>query len=328
MSISDSVTFKVLIVGLGNIGMGYDLHHDANRYILSHARAFHSHPRFRLVGGVDPDPDRRQLFERHYCCETCHDIESAMARLQPDVVVISTPTAIHSETIDMVLKAGKPSAILCEKPLSFDIDDAGKILSSCKQCECKLYVNYMRYSDPVTAGIGARLKEGSIGHPVKGVTWYCKGLYNSGSHFINLLQNFLGDVSDVKVVNVGDSFGMQDIEPDVMITFALGKVYFIASSAKYFFHNTVELIASNGRLRYEQGGEQIVWQPTVESNIYKGYANLAAGGEYIASDFLRMQWHVTDQLAVSLDGSDARICSGEEAFKTLEVIDRIKKDCL
>jgi len=40
-----------------------------------------------------------------------------------------------------------------------------------------------------------------------------------------------------------------------------------------------------------------------------------------------MQWHVADQLAVSLDGSNARICSGVDALKTLEVIDHIK-DCL
>src|SRR4026207_202026 len=56
----------VMIVGLGRIGMEYDLELDPSRYVYSHARAFSQHPAFRLVAGVDPAPERRRMFEAAY----------------------------------------------------------------------------------------------------------------------------------------------------------------------------------------------------------------------------------------------------------------------
>jgi len=51
---------SVLIVGLGQIGMGYDLGLPPQN-VLSHARAFQNCPGFRVIGGVDPDPKERRL---------------------------------------------------------------------------------------------------------------------------------------------------------------------------------------------------------------------------------------------------------------------------
>ena len=38
--------------------------------------------------------------------------------------------------------------------------------------------------------------------PIKGVCWYSKGLLNNGSHFINLLEFWLGDYVSNKRLNI------------------------------------------------------------------------------------------------------------------------------
>ena len=40
MSVSNIHQIKVLIIGLGKIGMGYDFNLDANNFILTYAQAF------------------------------------------------------------------------------------------------------------------------------------------------------------------------------------------------------------------------------------------------------------------------------------------------
>ena len=46
--------------------MIYDQHLPADDFVLSHARAFHLHPNFELVGAVDPDSILRDLFSKTY----------------------------------------------------------------------------------------------------------------------------------------------------------------------------------------------------------------------------------------------------------------------
>jgi predicted dehydrogenase len=271
--------------------------------------------------------ERRRLFEAHYQCPIYDDIASAMESLQPDVVAVATPTAVHLATVSAVLQAGRPSAILCEKPLSYELKEAHALVAACEEQGCRLYVNYMRRSDPGVAEVKRRLTEGQISQPVKGVVWYSKGLFNNGSHFLNLLQHWLGKVTSIRVIESGRLWNNRDPEPDVMVSFDLGKVCFLAAREEDFSHYTIELIAQNGRLRYEQGGARILWQPTAMDMAYKGYKTLDSYEDVIPSDMDRIQWNVADQLVTDLEGHHARICSGAEAFQTLEVLSEIK-DCL
>jgi predicted dehydrogenase len=86
------MTHSVLIVGLGQIGFGYDAEKKHENVALSHARAFYDHPEFWLAGGVDPSQERRDHFSRLYDCYASGDLEEALAKIAPDIVVIAAPT--------------------------------------------------------------------------------------------------------------------------------------------------------------------------------------------------------------------------------------------
>jgi len=316
---------SVLLIGLGNVAVGYDAANPSSARVFSHARAFSMHPGFRLAGGVDPSADCRHRFETIYRLPVFTEISDAMREISPDVVVVATPTALHHKHVLEIFAAGRPQAMLCEKPLSYACGEAREIADVCARNGCSLYVNFCRHAEPGVAEIRARLSDGRIGSPVKGVAWYSKGIFNSGAHFLSLLENLLGEVESIRIINAGRLWRDTDPEPDVDIAFRSGRVLFLAAREEDFFHNAFELIAPNGRLRYEMGGAQIVWQGLEEDGRFSGYMRLGDICEFIPTDFDRIQWHVADQLATCLEGAAAQLCSGAQALRTQEVLANIKE---
>lgn len=322
-----SEPYRVLIVGLGRIGMGYDYDKDPAQFVLTHARAFQQHQAYRLVGGVDSAPDRHRLFEERFHCRAFVDVESALSALDVDVVVIAVPTSEHASVAERVLSLARPRALLCEKPLTANVEAARRLVEACRARQCAVFVNYMRRSDVTTADIRSRLDAGLIEGPLRGVVWYSKGLYNSASHFVNLCQHLLGAVKDAGVLKLGGPIAAgPDPEPDFHVGFERGEVAFLASRTRGYFHNTVEWVAANGRLRYEAGGAAAFWEPTGSDGLFAGYTVLSPRAERLPADFQRIQWHVADQLAVCLAGGKGHVCRGDEALSTLEVLSRIEGD--
>lgn len=317
---------SVLLVGLGKIAVGYDLTNLSAHSVLSHARAFSEHRGFQLVAGVDPCIEARKRFTDHYSVQSFSKIDKALSALSPDVVVVATPTAMHLKTVQAILAAGRPKAILCEKPLAYNLDHAQQIANLCDQNNCALYVNFFRQAEPGVAEIRKRLAAQQIMGPLKGVVWYSKGMFNSGSHFIDLLSSLMGDVVKVKVIEPGRLWQGNDPEPDVEITFALGRVMFLAARAENFFHNSVEIIASNGVLRYELGGARITWQQIEKTPKPAGNINLNSYIETLPTDFERAQLHIVEQLSAAMDGHAAQISTGAQAVYTQKILEKIKEN--
>jgi len=317
------MTIGTLIVGLGQIGMGYDLRLDPTAHVYSHARAFSLHPAFRLLGGVDPDVQRRRTLEHEYRCSAFTDVETALDSVQPELVVVAVPTPLHGDVLLRVLKRSKPDVVLCEKPLSYDLAEARDMLRVCKERGVRLLVNYMRRSDPGVIEIKRRLDAGEIGIPVKGVAWYSKGLMHNGSHLFNLLEYWLGGMVNARILEPGRLWDGIDPEPDMEVSFSSGRVYFLAAKEEKFSHYSIELLAPNGRLRYEKGGRQIVWQGARPDATFAGYTTVTDEMEIIESQMNRFQYNVAAQLALLLEGNGASLSDGDDALRTIESLTTI-----
>jgi predicted dehydrogenase len=313
---------RVLILGLGQIGMGYDLNLPRES-ILSHARAFDAHSDFKLVGAVDPDTQKRVLFESHYSLPAFEDISKALLAVQPTIIVVATPTDSHAAAFDEIFSQFKPKIILCEKPLANNLDQAKKIVQLCDENSCQLFVNYFRRSEIGTDEVLKMLKCNFIQTPIEGHAWYTKGLYNSASHLVNLLQLWLGDIVGFEVFKIGRLWNQVDPEPDFLIKFKRGNIRFSGLKDENFFHNSIELIAPNGRLRYEQSGALITWQTASASATFSGYKTLEQNEKTIETDFNRIQWQVVDELSKSIRGLSSRLCTGHNALSTLEICIKI-----
>ena len=189
---NNSSKYSVLIIGLGNIGMGYDLHDNSKEIILSHAKSFSFNHNFKLLGGVDLKIKNIRNFEKIYKVQGFTSIKEAMNTLSPIVVIIASPTEFHYINIKEVFEYGEPKIVLCEKPLSYKLKESHEIVNLFKNKETRLFVNYFRRVLPGNLEILSLLNSNtSFQILFKGVCIYSKGLFNSACHFINLFQFFL-----------------------------------------------------------------------------------------------------------------------------------------
>ena len=317
------MTVKCIIIGLGQIGMDYDLDHDPRKIVYTHARAFSNHPAFELVGAVDPSEKKRNVFKKQYGKIAYSTIENALKAEQVSVVVIASPTEKHSLILKQVLAFFTPKIIVCEKPLAYDLDEAGEMVRACKTAGVKLFVNYMRRADPGAIEIKERIESEKIATPIKGVVWYSKGFLHNGSHFFNLLEFWLGSFVRAKILATGRVLDNQDSEPDVEVEFERGKVVFISAWEEAFSHYTIELLSPSGRLRYDQGGEYITWQSTQKDPKISGYQVLKTNPEILVNGMDCYQWHVVDQLADAIANKPISLSTGSQALATLEAMQRI-----
>jgi predicted dehydrogenase len=140
---------------------------------------------------VDPSVSQRDIFESLYNLPAYPDIESALKVDIASLVIIASPTVTHCETINEVFQHFQPKAILCEKPLAYDLTEARKMVEVCQAAGVNLFVNYMRRADPGVIEVKNRIHSSYIAEPIKGFVWYSKGLLHNGSHFLNLLVSFV-----------------------------------------------------------------------------------------------------------------------------------------
>ena len=66
----------VVLIGLGQISMGYDLNSKDSDLILTHAKAYSLHPDFILAGGVDPKFELCERFKQNYGANAGTDLNS------------------------------------------------------------------------------------------------------------------------------------------------------------------------------------------------------------------------------------------------------------
>jgi predicted dehydrogenase len=314
--------YTAVVIGLGKIGMGYDMQLDNRDYVLSHVRALQFHRDFFLVAAVDPDPKLRQDFTALIGQPAYARIDDLLAQHRPEIIVVASPTSSHRKVLDSVLDCYHPRVILCEKPLAVTADDAKGMVAACREAGVPLLVNFIRRADPGVQEARRRIVDGSMRGPFKGVAWYSKGVLHNGSHFVDLLSYWLGPIRSFRLITMGRSIGENDAEPDFELDYEMGTVIFCAVREEDFSHYTVEIVARNGRMRYERGGE-LLWQGVEDDANLAGYRRLSATTETFANDTNKYQLHVAEQLSRALRGKSHALCDGEQAAGTMIWLERL-----
>ncbi len=314
-----------VIIGLGKIGMGYDYNLNSGSVIHTHARAIKEHPKFKLIGGVDKSKNQKILFEKLYGVPTFDNTGLALEMLQPDVIIISTPTETHSSILEKVIKVSRPKIILCEKPLAYDLDQAKHMVNICSNLGIHLFVNYMRSVDIGALEIKRRIEIGEIITPVKANVFYSKGIFNNGSHFLQLLSLWLGDLVSTKIIKPGHLWNNLDPEPDFDVKFNLGTATFRTALDQSFSPYSIELSSPSGSLFYNNGGKNIEFQAAPILSNFTENKTIQKNKENISNSMDIYQWHVYDNIYKYLSGYKTTLCTGLKALEILRGIDLIIK---
>jgi predicted dehydrogenase len=315
--------YSAAVIGLGQIGQGYDYNCNDGSLIITHSSGYRFHNSFNLVAGVDNDNDACLMFEKKYKASAFTCVHEMMEKFHPDVISIATSTNTHFDIFNLII-THSPKAILLEKPIAEKLDQARNIISAAKDRDVALFINYLRRFEPGTNKLKDMISSGLIGDIYKGNVWYCKGLKNNGSHFIDLLMYLFGDVENVKMMNRGrsfDSLGYKDVEPDFLLEFKGSNIVFQSTRSECFSIGEFVLIGTKGTLFYGNG--KIEYKLTQPDEVAENYTILQAEPISIKTDFNRSQFFVMDSMVKYFENSGNINSDGESAVKTLEVIDKI-----
>jgi len=146
------------------------------------------------------------------------DYRELIARDDVDAVSIVTPPALHYPIAMAALKAGKH--VLCEKPFALNAMQAFDLHKAARETDCTVMITHEFRWSPQRAYIKSLIEEGYLGKmklasirlffgPSEGVrprpaTWALDAsqgggfLFALGSHYIDALRHWFGEVSSVE----------------------------------------------------------------------------------------------------------------------------------
>jgi len=135
---------------------------------LAHLPAYREHG-LEIVGITDLNQERaEEVAERHGIPRVYASLEEVAADRDVAVVDIAVYPWVQYEVAVPLLDAGKH--LLCQKPISYDYDEAEKLVRHAAERGCMMAVNQqMRFSETVAA-VKAMVDQGWIGEPYE-LSW-------------------------------------------------------------------------------------------------------------------------------------------------------------
>jgi len=311
---------KSVLVGLGDIGLNYDIE-SLEDTCYTHARALDIHPGYELFCGIDPDESKRALFESKFNKPAFNSLDECNELENSDLFVVSSPTHKHATNIREILENFNPDMILCEKPISENLEEAEQVLELSRKSRVKLFVNYFRRYDSSSPKI-KEIIESSDDKNITVIVKYTKGFIHNGSHFFNLLEYFLDGYKDIYTPI--DVNGLNKDSVNVCLEFNKGRAFFI--------HNTdstepfsMDITGTFGRITYMNGGLNIYYQDRILSKQFKNEYVHDISFKELQTNFKKYQWQVYDMI-YNHKNSKEMTCTGEEALKTLHSMNKIMEN--
>lgn len=192
---------RVLIAGLGNMG-------------LSHALAHHHHPQAEIVGLVNRSPLTLPWELQPY--PIFNDFHAALDATKPDLVVIATYSDSHADFAVAAMEAG--AHVFVEKPLATTVADARRVVGCAKRLGRKLTVGYiLRHHPSWQRMITEARKLGgpfvfrlNLNQQSKGSTWdthkalmqTTSPIVDCGVHYVDVMCQ-ITDAKPVRVHGIG-----------------------------------------------------------------------------------------------------------------------------
>lgn len=269
---------KVALVGLGQIGMMYDINKSSS-YILSYCKALQRSKYLEFIATVDIDKKKRILFEKKYNLKTFDTIDNLLKNLNPDIIIISTPTRTHFDLLKRLIKFNKKIIVICEKPITDSYKKIKKIEKLVKDKNIKIFTNYMRLSDPKLIYIKNFIKNNNKSN------FFCEVFYNgtllnSCSHYISLILNIFGNKFQFKTLNKNQNYF------DFKLVYKNAEIIFYSSSLRNINYEDIRIINKNGIFSYKNGGSELVNERSVINPVY-GKGNHYLFSKKINNDFYK-----------------------------------------
>jgi predicted dehydrogenase len=320
-----SEPLRTLLVGLGNIGVGYasdPVMAREYRY-ASHAQVLGAHPRFSWVAAVDPSPEARERARSFGVPHMASSIEELPASCDVDVAVLAGPPGTRLEALDVLPDL---RAVVLEKPIGASLDEAAQLVERCAARRLLAQVSFPRRADEQLRKLAASLPE-LMGAPQAVFGVYGRGLPNNGSHMIDLLRMLVGEIGTAQALAAPRRIASPPGEVDVPCALTLASGAPAALSPLDFSHyreNALDLWGERARVSIVQQGLAVLVHPRRPHRAVSDENEIASDRptslESTLGDAL---YRLYDNLAAALDGSEDLWSPASSALRTAAVVEAV-----
>lgn len=115
----------------------------------------------KLSGVYDTDAHRAEQLANSYGATVADSVDELLENSRPEVVYILTPPVVHAEQIRIVAGRGLP--IMCEKPLTLDLQEARQVIDYAARCNAPLMTGLTHRFHPLAAQARQLLLAGELG---------------------------------------------------------------------------------------------------------------------------------------------------------------------
>ena len=184
------MTYRVAIIGTGPDPETQD--RDGYAMAYRHAAGYQRLDSCSLVACADIVPENAEAFADHHGLTAVYeDHESMLEDVEPDIVSVCVPPAIHADLVVDCATTASVDAVHCEKPMATTWGDCQRMVETCDAEDVQLTIDHQRrLSEPVQRA-KKLLKNGEIGD-LKRLEWSEVNLFDAGSHLFDLCDYFVG----------------------------------------------------------------------------------------------------------------------------------------
>lgn len=256
--------YTVLIIGAGQIASGYDSVEQG--VVLTHCKALSNSEKFIVRGIYDFDNAKAIAAGQKWGIPALQSL-AAFERHSPDVVLISTSTPSHEEYLMRVLN-WKPKLVVCEKPLTDHLAASRSLLKLYAKKSVPLVVTYQRRYDSDLNNLREQIVSGKFGRLINGYLLYSKGILNCGSHGIDLLIDWFGEVREVKFISATSDYRKNDPTVSGVLFFRNASISLLGANSKYHSMFELDLIFEEGRIQLIDGGHYLKIHRVAQDEVY------------------------------------------------------------
>ena len=299
--------YNAVVIGCGRIG-AEEWNYQNGIRPATHAAAYWNHPGISLVGLCDNNSRKLKKVGRFFPDTPLYlSPKKMLEETKPDIVSIATNPDTHYKFVKMAANSGA-KAIICEKPISDSLAKSESMVKICKSKGCLLFIGHLRHFDPLIKKWQEKVRNGSLGSISQINCLYYNGFLNNGTHVIDILRWFLGDIKWVSgFYNLETSNPEKDKNIDAIICFKNKSRAIIQSLPKKIDRTEWVFYGTKGKLEIRKLGMEIKF-----NDLIMGKAR---------SLMTQMVSHVIS----CIDGKEKPLSTGQDGLAILKILLAVKK---
>ncbi len=270
--------FRSMIVGLGQIGLLYDL--DEKRCKpSSHTNAYVKSEKFNVVAASDPFPERETVLHQ-FSPKTLfyNDTTSMLRSHEVDVISICTPPSSHFPLIKEIISTTNTRVIFCEKPVVNNMNEARLLSDLLKESGRILIPNLSRRWNNGMQRVYELIQDKTFGSLVKINLRYTRGIMNTGSHMFDLASWFAGKIERVLVIDRVQTSADSDGEASYSFQFKTEhgiSGFAEAFNDEFYYMFEIDLYLEKGKIEISESGNKIHYYRKDKHPLFSGFSGLS-----------------------------------------------------